>query len=119
VGELECANDESPSKMRSLKLPRPELESILQLRSLSRWKCGPTNITRAHKTQGWLETVELTNEIAAICERLNHHPTLTISYFQILICLTTHDIGDVSIRDIELAIEIEACLNQKMGDASR
>jgi len=45
-------------------------------------------------------------QTAIIAEKLNHHPEWSNVYNKVEISLTTHELGGLSKRDFELALEI-------------
>ncbi len=93
------------------KLTHAEIKNVLVQRSLSDWALeGEIAITRALKTRDWRATMMVANAIGYLCETAWHHPQLTLTYSQIVIRLDTHDVGGVSMRDIELAAQIESWL---------
>ena len=47
--------------------------------------------------------LELVNAIGSAAERLGHHPDLTLRYAHLDLRLSSHDVGGVTDRDIELA----------------
>jgi 4a-hydroxytetrahydrobiopterin dehydratase len=52
--------------------------------------------------------LELVNRIGRDAEELNHHPDLDLRYPHLNVRLTSHDVGGVSDRDVELARRISA-----------
>lgn len=92
------------------KLTAIEAQNALDNRSLHAWSLDENAITRALKTRDWRATMMVANAIAYLCETAWHHPQLTLTYSQIVIRLDTHDVGGVSMRDIELAAQIEKWL---------
>lgn len=52
--------------------------------------------------------LELVNRIGRDAEELNHHPDLDLRYPHLNVRLTSHDVGGVSERDVELATRISA-----------
>jgi 4a-hydroxytetrahydrobiopterin dehydratase len=43
------------------------------------------------------------NRIGASAEKANHHPDLTLTYPQVRVTLSSHDVGGITSRDIDLA----------------
>lgn len=50
------------------------------------------------------------SRVALLAERADHHPEWSNVYGQVQICLTTHDAGGLSDRDLKLAAEIGALI---------
>jgi 4a-hydroxytetrahydrobiopterin dehydratase len=92
------------------KLSAVETQNALDTHALSFWKLENDAITRTLKTRDWRATMMVANAIAYLCETAWHHPRLTLTYSEIVIRLDTHDVGGVSMRDIELAAQIETWL---------
>ena len=74
----------------------------------------------AHEREALVKTLKFANFREALAfmlkagfeaDRLDHHPEWTNSYNQVVIRLTTHDVGDkVTSKDVDLAMRIEALL---------
>jgi 4a-hydroxytetrahydrobiopterin dehydratase len=52
--------------------------------------------------------LELVNRIGALAESANHHPDLDLRYPTVAVTLSSHDVGGVTSRDIDLARAISA-----------
>jgi 4a-hydroxytetrahydrobiopterin dehydratase len=50
------------------------------------------------------------SRVALLAERVDHHPEWSNVYGRVQICLTTHDAGGLSDRDLKLAAEIDALI---------
>jgi len=74
---------------------------------LRHWRYEGGHIQRLYRTSGWRATMLITNAIAHLAEQSWHHPDLEISYARVIVRLTTHDLGGVSERDLQLARRIE------------
>jgi 4a-hydroxytetrahydrobiopterin dehydratase len=92
------------------KLSPTEIDLALKEHALDAWASNNAAITRTLTTRDWRATMMVANGIAYVCETAWHHPQLTLSYAQIVIRLDTHDVGGVSMRDIELAKQIDTWL---------
>ena len=49
-----------------------------------------------------------TNQVGALAEAANHHPDFTLGWGYVTLCLTTHDAGGLTQKDIMLAKQIAA-----------
>ena len=47
--------------------------------------------------------MELVDRIGASAEEANHHPDLTLTYTEVRVTLSSHDVGGITSRDIDLA----------------
>jgi 4a-hydroxytetrahydrobiopterin dehydratase len=45
-----------------------------------------------------------------LAERANHHPDLMVGWGRLVVRLTTHDAGGLTVRDLDLALQIEGRL---------
>lgn len=64
-------------------------------------------IERAFKLKNFAAAFSLMSQVAEIAEAMNHHPDWSNSYNQLKIRLTTHSLGAITAKDIELAGKIE------------
>tara|TARA_B100001123_G_C14627641_1_gene756418 strand:- start:190 stop:459 length:270 start_codon:yes stop_codon:yes gene_type:complete len=84
----------------------------------------PDEIKKSISTYGWifldnkilkkfsfdtyLDGVDFINKIAPIAERLNHHPDISLRYCHVIIEISSHDLGGVTTKCINLATSIES-----------
>ncbi len=64
-------------------------------------------LARFH-TRDFATGLEFVNRIGAVAEALQHHPDLTLTYPEVTVSLSSHDVGGVTDRDLALAREITA-----------
>jgi 4a-hydroxytetrahydrobiopterin dehydratase len=67
-------------------------------------------IRRKFTFTDFAEAIGFMMRVAVLAEKADHHPEWFNVYNRVDILLTTHDVGGLSKRDIELAIAINACL---------
>lgn len=66
-------------------------------------------LTKTFEKKDFIDVVEFLNRIVPLAEEVNHHPDVEIfSYKKIKIKLSTHDVGNITEKDIELAKRIDA-----------
>lgn len=58
------------------------------------------------RTGDFATGLRLVNEIGEAAEAANHHPDLDLSYTHVHVRLSSHDVGGVTSRDVDLAREI-------------
>ncbi|MEY2736864.1 MAG: hypothetical protein RLZ58_2273 [Pseudomonadota bacterium] len=56
-------------------------------------------------------------QCALVAERMNHHPEWNNVYRHVSVTLTTHDVQGLSLRDIELARQMDAIAKGSTGPA--
>ncbi|MFC6147298.1 4a-hydroxytetrahydrobiopterin dehydratase [Corynebacterium nasicanis] len=70
---------------------------------LSGWENQGDHLTATFDTGDFATGLRLVNLIGASAEEADHHPDLTLTYGQVDVALSSHDVGGVTARDIRLA----------------
>ena len=85
------------------------------LESLPGWSEaeGRDAIRKEFKFKNFDEAFGFMARVAVAAEKMDHHPDWSNVYNRVDITLSSHDIGGVSERDIELATTIEALAGAK------
>ena len=52
------------------------------------------------------EALDFVNKVGKLAEDCSHHPDISISYTKVLLTLTTHDVGGITKKDVDLALKI-------------
>lgn len=93
------------------QLSEEELDQAL--RGVPQWKYDAPGkrIVRATKRQTFLDGIDLVRDVAELAEDLRHHPDIDIRWTTITFSLTTHSAGGLTVRDFELAKEIDDLLD--------
>lgn len=71
--------------------------------ALADWRQDGGTLTARFATADFATGLELVNRIGASAEEANHHPDLTLTYPQVTVTLSSHDVGGITSRDIDLA----------------
>lgn len=78
------------------------------------WKEENNALVYTFTCNDFMDTIAYIRDIAMIAENMDHHPSLCLhEYNKVTVSLTTHDIGGVSQRDIDLAYAIEVLWKNK------
>ena len=72
-------------------------------KDLEGWIYKKKAISKTFEFSSYLSGLNFLKKIASLAEELNHHPEITLTWCKVHIFLTTHDKGDVTEKDIELA----------------
>ena len=70
---------------------------------LTGWRRTGEALTATFRTRKFSTGLELVNRIGASAEKANHHPDLTLTYPEVRVTLSSHDVGGITSRDIDLA----------------
>lgn len=89
-----------------------EVEITQHLQELSGWELKDQTIYYTHTFNNFVESMNFVNCLVEPAEQLGHHPDLEISYNQVTIRLTTHDVGGLTPLDFELARRITQLLER-------
>jgi 4a-hydroxytetrahydrobiopterin dehydratase len=93
------------SQARTGALSSGEVEAALA--GLPGWRQSGKALERGFVCAGFLEAMALLNQVAAIAQRLDHHPDMRIEFKKVRFTLSSHDAGGITARDLALAREID------------
>ena len=75
------------------------------------WKETTNGLVKVFKFRNFLKANYFVNDIAKIAEAENHHPDILLhSYDQVKITSITHDEGEITCKDYNLAKEIDSII---------
>ena len=85
-----------------------------RLASVSQWRHDEHRgaITREFTFADFVEAFAFMTQVALVAEKSNHHPEWCTVYNRVDITLTTHDVGGLSQRDIDLARYADAAFER-------
>ena len=71
------------------------------------WSVSDGQIAREFTLATFVAAIEFVGGVAAIAERLNHHPDIDIRYRRVRIAVSTHSAGGLTGLDFELAAQVD------------
>tara|TARA_B000000609_G_C24123086_1_gene320732 strand:+ start:455 stop:724 length:270 start_codon:yes stop_codon:yes gene_type:complete len=71
------------------------------------WDYKDGKISKLFKFDAYMDGVNFVNKIAEIAERSNHHPDINIGWCSVEISITSHDLGGVTTKCVNLATGID------------
>ena len=92
------------------KLTAEEVQKALDTK-LKLWKIESDQLVREYKFKDFIEAFGFMTKVALLAQQANHHPEWSNVYNKVKICLTTHNAGGISEKDIELAAQIDELKN--------
>lgn len=90
-----------------------------KLARLKGWSRDGDFITKTFKFRSFMAGIAFVNEVAAIAEKLEHHPDIHIVWTTIRLEIQTHDEGGITALDTGLASAIEKHLAAKRSEKPR
>jgi 4a-hydroxytetrahydrobiopterin dehydratase len=72
------------------------------------------HLVGAFTTADFRSAVRVLDAVAVVADELNHHPDVRLGWGRVEFALTSHDVGGVTPRDVELARRIGA-LAEELG----
>ena len=83
---------------------------------LPAWRCdGDTALARDLSFADFKAAFAFMSEVAAVADRMDHHPEWSNVYNRVSVRLTTHDAGGLTLRDVALAHSIDAAATKHSG----
>lgn len=70
---------------------------------LTGWQQAGETITAQFRSKNFATGLELVNRIGGSAEEANHHPDITLTYPEVGVTLSSHDVGGLTSRDVDLA----------------
>jgi 4a-hydroxytetrahydrobiopterin dehydratase len=72
------------------------------------WSNDGHALTKVFDRRDFDGSIAFVNAVAAVANRLNHHPDVTLSWNHVTIRTWSHDVNAITERDAALAREIDA-----------
>lgn len=72
------------------------------------WRVVLGALRASFSTGSYLRGVDLVRRIADLAEQAGHHPDIDLRYARVRVVLTTHDVGGLTRKDVDLAAAISA-----------
>ena len=76
------------------------------------WEIQKNLIYKKYKLKNFVLVKYFFNLIADESEKQNHHPKIIVSYNELEVYLTTHDVGRITEKDLHLASSINEIFNE-------
>jgi 4a-hydroxytetrahydrobiopterin dehydratase len=89
-------------------LERQQVAEALQ--KLSNWTLQGDQIERLLTFEDFVDAMIFVNKVAEIAEEEGHHPEIRIVYNRVMLALTTHDAGGLTLKDFQMARRINELL---------
>lgn len=81
---------------------------VMAEEGLDDWRFFLKRLHARFRTGSFVKGLELVTRITEVAEAANHHPDVVLTYPQVDVDLSSHDVGGVTSRDLELARQISA-----------
>ncbi|MBC8076728.1 MAG: 4a-hydroxytetrahydrobiopterin dehydratase [Chloroflexales bacterium] len=78
-----------------------------KLKALSGWTRQGDEIRKTYTLPSFPATIAFVTQVGFLAEAASHHPDIDIRYTRVTFTLTTHDVGGLSAKDVELAAAID------------
>jgi 4a-hydroxytetrahydrobiopterin dehydratase len=102
--EMHC----DPVKKGTAPLQEPEIKRLLG-RLKTPWKLiNDTRIRKEFPFENFKRGMAFAQELALLAEQENHHPDICIYFTNVVVELSTHDIGGLSENDFIMAAKIDS-----------
>ena len=75
---------------------------------LGSWTVDGGKLHREYRFRDFVQAFGFMTQAALLAERVDHHPEWFNVYNRVVVDLTTHEVGGITDRDIELARGMEA-----------
>ena len=73
-------------------------------------------IVKYFSFEKYLDGIEFVTKIAELAEAQNHHPEMTVGYSKVDISISSHDLGGVSTKCVNLALGIDRIFEGNYND---
>lgn len=96
-----------PCEGGTLPLTIQEAEALMK--ELTGWTLSSDakKISKAFKFKDFAEALAFTNKVGALAEGEGHHPDIGLHWGKVVITLSTHAVGGLSVNDFILAAKID------------
>jgi 4a-hydroxytetrahydrobiopterin dehydratase len=81
-------------------------EVAARLADVPGWELVDGKLQRQFAFGSFVDAFGFMTRVALLAETMNHHPEWSNVYSRVVIALTSHDVGGISVRDFTLAQQI-------------
>lgn len=86
-----------------------DAEINARLRDLPGWERSGGEIHKTFKVSTYMGGLSYALAVGQVCDRLDHHPTITVTWKRVTVKFTSHDVGNaLTDRDFAAAAAVEA-----------
>ena len=71
------------------------------------WEYADRKISKAFNFDTYMEGIEFVNKMAKLAEVNNHHPDIAIGWCRVVVSISSHDLGGVTTKCVNLATGID------------
>jgi 4a-hydroxytetrahydrobiopterin dehydratase len=80
---------------------------------MSLWpKDSQGKLSKTFLFKNYRQSFGFVSQIVLLAEKKNHHPAITLEYGSVTIALISHDVNEITERDIDLAKQIDKIYDQ-------
>ena len=80
---------------------------------MSLWpKDNQGKLSKTFSFKNYRQSFGFVSQVVLLAEKKNHHPTITLEYGSVTIALISHDVNEITERDIDLAKQIDKIYGQ-------
>ena len=79
-----------------------------KLEELDGWVYVNKTLSKDLKFPTYIDSIKFINKIAKKAEQLNHHPDMLVGWCKIKISLTSHDLGGVTQKCLDIATFVDS-----------
>ena len=72
------------------------------------WDYAHKKISKSFSFDAYMEGIEFVQKLAVLAETQNHHPDINIGWCKVDISITSHDLGGVSTKCVNLSLGIDS-----------
>lgn len=78
-------------------------EAQAHLDKLKGWQIESGQLVKTFQFHHFRESLAFVNKVGELAEAVAHHPDIEIHYNQVRLSLSTHDAGEITEKDFDLA----------------
>jgi len=78
-------------------------DEVREAAGLDDWRHLLTGIRARFRTGDFATGLALVDRIGAAAEEADHHPDISLTYPEVIVTLSSHDVGGITSRDLDLA----------------
>jgi 4a-hydroxytetrahydrobiopterin dehydratase len=71
------------------------------------WKRQANKLTKDFVFSSFRDSIVFVNRVASVADHFNHHPDIDVRYSKVTVSVTTHDVGGITTKDLDVAEQID------------